>query len=171
MSVSLGDLKEHLRLDGSDEDGLLDIYLKAAISFIEKQTGRYLTRVSRNKVVCQWGEVPLFGDNVQVDSVSYIDQGGDNQSLSLSNISVISGVWKTLTLADGQQWPTIKPQTDIVITYTSGYDANTIPDLLKAAVLIEAATMYEFRENESIVKIQNRKTVERLYHQFIIHDI
>jgi len=45
MSVTLSELKSHLRISDTNEDTALQIYLDAAIDFVESQTGLGLTQI------------------------------------------------------------------------------------------------------------------------------
>lgn len=168
MSVTLSELKSHLRITSDTEDTLLSIYLDAAHSYLDSYTGRKLKRGAEQSHFDGFSDLELIGDNVDSVTVTYIDLDGVEQTLSSSVYLLKQHKTRPyLTLAYNQTWPSIRSEDAAVrVDYTSGYDASTLPDTLKAAILIEAATQYEFRENESIVKTQQRKTVERLSNPF-----
>ena len=63
MSVSLNDLKNHLRVTSDLEDDIIQVYLDAAIDFIELETGRNLTNAPRISFFDDFGALELVGDN------------------------------------------------------------------------------------------------------------
>ena len=164
MSVTIAELKEHLRITWTTEDAILGVYLGAAINYLEAYTGQILDRGNRTTYFEKFGDLELIGDSPDSVVVSYIDTDGVTQALKPSTYDLKEHKARPyLTLAYSQSWPSVlSVDAPINVTYQSGYSTGTLPDTLKAAILIEAATQYEFRENESIIKLQSRKTVERL---------
>jgi len=173
MSVTLDELKSHLRITWTNEDSLLQIYLDAAINFLNEYTGQRLSVESRVSYFDSFGDLELIGDSPTSIVVNYIDVDGALQVLSSSIFTLKQHKARAyLTLSYDQSWPEVRSEdAPINVAYSSGYSVSTLPDTLKAAVLIEAATQYEFRENESIVKLQARKTVERLVGPYRIFNL
>jgi len=164
MSVTLSELKSHLRISDTNEDTALQIYLDAAIDFVESQTGLGLTQIARVAYFDSFGDMELYGDNPESITVNYVDSDGSNQVLSSSVYALkVHKARAYLTLAYDQEWPDVQDQdANVWVNYTSGFTAATIPDAIKQAVLVEAGTNFEFRENETMVSLTNRNTVRRL---------
>lgn len=173
MSVTIPELKEHLRITWDDEDTALQPYLQGALSYLESFTGRKLSQASRTSYFDKFCDLELVGDNPTSIVVQYVDADGVTQTLDSSVYALkVHKARPYLTLAYGQSWPSVRAQdAAITVTYQSGYTASTIPGTLRAAVLIEAATQYEYRENESIVNLKERKAVERLATPYRIYTL
>lgn len=52
MLISLEDIKLHLRIDGDDEDSLLEHYLSASIQDVELRTHRPLVSDTDSNAIC-----------------------------------------------------------------------------------------------------------------------
>ncbi len=173
MSVTLTELKNHLRIDDTDEDDSLSIYLSSAIEYVGSQCGRKLEREARTTYFDSFSSVmELVGDNPSSVVVTYIDTNGDEQTLSSSVYALKTHkALPYITLGYGQSWPSVRDiDAAISVTYTSGYDSSTLPDRLKCAILLEAATNYEYRENETMANSHNRKAVERNIRPLVIYN-
>lgn len=170
MSVTLDELKSHLRIEWANEDAILQIYLDSAIAHIDSHTGRRLSQEARHSYFDSFDGLELIGDAPTGVVVTYIDVDGVEQTLASSVYSLKTHKARPyLTLAYGESWPSVRSEDAAVkVSYTSGYSVSTLPETLKAAVLMEAATQYEFRENESIARLQLRKAVERLAYPHVI---
>lgn len=59
----------------------------------------------------------------------------------------------------------------ITVSYTSGYSTTTLPASLKAAVLLEAGSQYEHREGETMLKLNDRKVVEKLARPYRVYNL
>ena len=174
MSVTLDELKEHLRIDGDDENVTLQIYLDASLEYIGSQTGRKLSQSSETTYFDSFSNVmELYGDNVNTLglTVNYVDLDGVTQVLSSSTYEMKTHKARSyITLRYGEAWPSVRNvDAAITISYTSGYTSSTLPDRLKSAVLIEAATSYEFRESMTMVKANKTGAVERLIAPMVIY--
>lgn len=154
--VSLTEAKRHLRVDYTDDDDLIAIFIKAARQHAETYTGRAF--------IDQTWELTLdeFPDNeiqilkpplIEVESVKYDDAAGDEQTLS-------DGLDYTVDLASepgwivptDQTWPTTFDGINAVrVRFRAGYvggspEAETVPNDLKAAILLYVGTLYANRE-------------------------
>lgn len=52
MLISIDDIKAHLRIDGDDEDDLLEQYLSASIQDVELRTKRPLVSATDERAIC-----------------------------------------------------------------------------------------------------------------------
>lgn len=171
MSVSIQDLKDHLRITDAREDSILYVYLLSAIDYLSSELGRKLSNSSESSYFDCFGDLELIGDNPSSVVVKYIDVDGVEQTLASSVYSLKTHkVRPYLTLAYGQSWPSIRSgDANVWVNYSSGYTDATLPDKLRAAVLIHAATAYEYRENETLAKAHSRQAVERLIRSMTVY--
>lgn len=130
--ISLDDLKAHLRVDTSDDDGLLRGYLAAATATAESATGRVLLPSGFEYVADGFScldvpAVPLRGDA----SLVYLDPAGVEQTADTAGFYTIetsSGFRVVITSVF--TWPTISSRADAVrVRFQAGYDAaDPVPD-------------------------------------------
>lgn len=148
-------VKAHLRVDHDDDDTLIDAYLAAATGHIDGPEG-WLGRCLGQQTL----ELTLHGDAwprcgatlalpcgpiLSVDSVTYIDPAGAEQTIGPGSgiYTLLAG--GLLALAYGQSWPATRSQADgIVITYTAGY--AVLPKAIEAAILLMTGDLYANRE-------------------------
>lgn len=149
-----GGAKEHLRVDGSDEDALISGLIVAAREHCEG--------VQNRSYVTQTLEIALHawpaGRNIelprpplqQVDSVTYVDADGVQTVWDPANYLVDTRSYVgSLHLARGTSWPsvTLPPINGIVVRYVAGYgDAAKVPQKVKQAMLLLIGHWYEHRE-------------------------
>lgn len=131
--VTAADIKEHLRIDHSSHDGLLEGLIQASREWVENVCGRSLVEQTRAVYYQDWPDNDRFElpyPPIQsVTSLVYTDADGTENTFSSSNYSVITNrepgllvlgyqkVWPTATIHN-EEWP-------IKITYVSGYEATT----------------------------------------------
>jgi uncharacterized phiE125 gp8 family phage protein len=160
LPVSLAEFKAHLRYAEADEDAILVAYLRAATEAVENFCGLSL-------ITSTWTEsysafpttaVPflkLSRRPVQdIISIDYLDSGGVSQVLSPMVYS-LTGVGAdrvagTVRLAYAGVWPAAQATEEAVtVTYRAGFgdDHNAVPELIRYAILLMAATMFGFRED------------------------
>lgn len=150
--VSLQELRDWARVDLTDDDALLDALIKnarqAAENFLWRrlitQTVEY--RLDRFPSVIRVPIAPVQA----VASISYNDGAGAAQTLAGSGYTVDSKSEPCRIVPAYQQtWPdTLGHLNDVTVTLTAGYgaDAETVPEPIRTAILILAATWYEHRE-------------------------
>lgn len=128
MVLSLNLAKQHLRVDGSEEDFLISGYLAAAVAWVENYTGKKLTRSTvTQEVAALSGSIRLeWGPAPEDASVTYVDTNNTPQTFD------------SVTIAMGRlfaTWPTTQTDTSAVITYTAGFDEPP-EDLVSAALFL-----------------------------------
>jgi len=112
--LTLADAKAHLRVDGNEEDALIEGYVAAAIANLDGRDGWLgralgeqawelrLSSFSGNAI-----EVPL-PPLIEVEGVSYYDTNNMLQTLPSSTYDVIGiggfGKARRFVLANGQEW-------------------------------------------------------------------
>lgn len=153
--VSVADLKANERISHSQHDStLLPDAIKSAYAFLD---GRY-GWLNRSILTQKWSiwlprfqnEIELkFGPVSAVDSITYFDEDGVEQTLSTSLYEVITGeITGHVIKAANTVWPTLDERRRAVkITYTAGFgDADTIPfpinHSIKKAITLLASHFY-----------------------------
>lgn len=175
--VTLAEVKEHLRVDGSDEDTLISGYISAARESLENECRRALVRqqwVAYIKHVC--GNVPVELPRARLIeegfALEYRDTAGGWQpstDFTLQAVREPALLWITATPSDIDS-PRSPEDAVWRATFWAGYgdDATSVPHALKHAVFLMAAHLYERREivisGATISEIPN--SLDRLLNPF-----
>jgi uncharacterized phiE125 gp8 family phage protein len=154
--LSLTIVKEHLRVDHADDDSILTRYLSAGKLYAEgKITGPIDSAASRVKYFDSLGEMALEPRLVSVESITYLDDDGAEQTLAASVYQVITStmVGKVI-LAYDQSWPSHRAQSDsVTVTYTAGF--ATVPVDLEQAILMYVGHLYANAESTAPIELTN----------------
>ena len=110
---------------------------------------------------------------VSVTSVTYVNTASVTTTLSASTDYIVksyNGMGRIL-LRDTANWPSDLHNGGegvITVVYTAGYGASAavIPEALKHAILLQIATLYEFRASMSPVAITVNATIKNLVSQY-----
>lgn len=158
LAVSLDDARLHCRIDGTDEDPLVEGLVRAAADLVEREipgTRQLLTAVW-DVPLCGWpcGELRLPRPPLQSLTVSYYDAADALQALSSSVYRVTTATNQpgTLALAAGQSWPVLSPWREwpVCVRMTCGYGAAAaVPPALRQAILLLVGQWYARREAQS----------------------
>ncbi len=179
------ELKEHLRVDLSIDDALIQSIGLAAQTNVENYTRRKLIdqtwrlNIRNGFATDKRGRIELpFAPLSSVTDVKYLDTDGVEQTLATTEYDVIipSGPqampgWIELSFASNG-YPSVREQWDSVrITFVSGYgDVGTddAPASLLAALRLEAGNLYENRESVIVGTVASplAKTVQSLLDPF-----
>lgn len=150
--LTLAEIKAHLRVDHTNEDALIAIYLDAATAHLDGWTGI----LGRCLVTQTWvakfeefeAEMDLPFPGAAVSSVTYYDGANALQTLA-STVYTVSHEdgGSHLELKFGQAWPTTYDRPDaIAVTATYGFgSAADVPSSLKAAIMLHVGAMFENR--------------------------
>ena len=146
LAVPVSDLSDHLRLSSSDQDRLLEFYLMAAASVIERKTRRLMIeRTVRYEAdsFCNTIELPV-APVTSVQSVEYYDSSGTLSTLSTSDYQAdLTRLLATVSPRPLGQFPaTQSGRTGAVrVNFTAGYGPtpDDVPAGLRMAVLFLAA--------------------------------
>lgn len=156
--VSLAEAKDHLRVDGDDEDTLIEALVGAARAWVEETYGRALTTQTWDLALngfprCRWISIPR-APLQSVTSLTYYDEDLSTSTVfSSANYQVDTlrtpGV---LALKNNVFWPTdtLRPSSGVVVRFVAGYGATaaSVPEPIKQAIKLLAGTMYLHRETE-----------------------
>jgi len=160
--LTLADAKAHLRVDGNEEDALIEGYVAAAIANLNGRDGWLgralgeqawelrLSSFSGNAI-----EVPL-PPLIEVEGVSYYDTNNMLQTLPSSTYDVIGigGFGKArIVLKAGRSWPGIASgDENIMVRFRAGYltaDATPQPNVpapIVTAIKRMVGDLYENRQ-------------------------
>jgi uncharacterized phiE125 gp8 family phage protein len=147
--VCVDDVKNDLRIDFPDDDGIIGENIQAARQYIEEQLiwQAMLTQTAVDKFDNFGGEFALHWAPVQtITSIVYLDGNGDSQTLSTDVYELAydngEGIVRT---KDGQVWPTTQLHQDsVTITYVAGFgdDPSDVPVSIRKAIRVLAGSWY-----------------------------
>lgn len=172
--VNLADLKAYARIDGTDDDSLLLMYIDAATDAVERYCRRkfintvleltldrfpaasgdgqlaYVNGVVDAHIGTVLGGVGVINlpcpPIVSVASVKTFDKANTESTYASSNYTLDKS--GRIYLNDGCTWPTeLRRLAAIKVTYTAGYgdSASDVPAPVKQAIMMLADKMYNDR--------------------------
>ena len=171
--ISLAEAKQHLRVDGGDDDALIGSLITAARQAAETITGRQLM-TARWRLVLDAFPGPLLmhagsGSSFSlpahaillakcpvqsVVSVEYLDMNGTTQVLPASDY-VLDAACEPARLIPvfGKTWPPTLPQIGAVtVTFDAGYgSASEVPEGLKSWIKLRVGSLYGHREEMAVL--------------------
>lgn len=152
--ISLTEAKLHLRVDGSAEDALITALIGAARRQAEHLTGRALV-TQKWKLTCEAFPASCEGILLpypalqSVQSVTYLDEAGQRQTLSSGAYQVVTDeIVGRVVLAYGESWPAVREVPgSLEVSYTAGFGAAAVvPQDIKNWMLLTLGTLYVQRE-------------------------
>lgn len=150
--VELADMKSHLSVEVSDDDTMISGFIVAARRWCEHFTRRVFITQTWKLVLDAFPaefRVPL-PPLQSVTSITYIDTGGNAQTLGASVYTVdIDSEPGRIVEAYQQSWPSTRDVINAVtVTFKAGYgDAVTkMPEEVKLAIKMLVGHYYENRE-------------------------
>lgn len=159
--ITLQEAKEHLRVDGTAEDTLIGLQIKAATRFCEGLCDRAFIeqehRLSLDafpSIAVKRGQVIIpISRLISVEEISYVDADGASQTLDVSEYQVDDqsepGV---IAPAPGTSWPSTQADrlNAVQVRFNAGYGATAadVDPLAVQAVKIVLGHLYENRETE-----------------------
>lgn len=179
--VTLTEAKDHLRVDISDDDTLIGALITAARERAEVFTrrqfitatwdvtwdgfpgGRWSDFLSGSTGIIYTPKPPLQS----VASINYIDTGGTSTLLAASDYIVdTASIQGRITPSTDTVWPTTElgriNSLTVRIVAGFGVDESDVPATIRSAILLLVADMYEHREAQSEIKLEDNVTVTQL---------
>jgi uncharacterized phiE125 gp8 family phage protein len=155
--VTVQDIKDHLRLSGSDDDVRLASLITAARMAVETDAQRALINQTWTLTLDDWPrqyiELP-YPPLSSVTSIKYVDTGGTQQTWSTANYEVDTYAEPGLVrLAYQADWPSFRGEPrDIEIIYVAGYGATAadVPERFKQAVRLRVEMDYDCPTKELV---------------------
>lgn len=161
LPVTLETAKLQLRVDGDDEDSLIEEKLAAAVEVAEKATNRAIARRQWEMVLegfpparVRLARPPLAED--QPFEIAYRTDGGVDAVVAPEIYVVEPGEPAELRLAAGATWPVREAGSRVRVRFTAGYAAATLPKSLQDGILLELATSWAFREDAVVGTIVSK---------------
>lgn len=153
--VSTGELKNQLRITGTDQDTMLELLISAARQHVEDYLRIQIMTATWDLYL---DEFPKTGECIYIQkspvtaisSIKYLDSSGVEQTWSATEYSCdYNSTPCRIYEAYGYSWPTVRDiRNCIYIRFVAGYAADYKIfqekfKLIKQAILMVAATMYE----------------------------
>lgn len=168
-ALTLTDVKKFLRIDGTDEDDVLNDLIKSARDYAEKYQNRKLITQTWELYLDEWpnGFIEISPSLQSVTSVKYTTKDGVENTFDSSNyiVDAVSLIGK-IVLKDGKTWPsdTLQAVNGIVIRYVCGYGAagSNVPELTKMGMKVLIAHRYLNREDETCKEADRMLGFERV---------
>ena len=152
--ITLAELKEHLRIDGVEQDA----YLTALITSARQRVERYLNRA----LITQTLRLTLdkAGERIELPrapllTISNIKVYGDTNvestvsaDIYFANLDTEPGL---VQLKTSSVWPYHRESASFKVNYTAGYGATaaSVPAVIRHGVKMLAGKMYEHRGDEA----------------------
>jgi len=175
-AITVAYAKDHIRALGNTDDNLIAVWINAAASYFEEQTGRQLITATREAWLDAFPWVGGAGAISRIElphpplqsvvSVQYLDADGTLQSFTggspataLFTTSAPAGPYARRGWVEplfGQTWPTPYAQTGAIrIRYTCGYGdtPDDIPELVRGILCFLVG---HFDTNRSAVQNSQR---------------
>ena len=162
--VTLAEAKEQLRVEHSDDDGMIDRLIATATAYTDVKGS-----LGHAMITQKWGQwvgsnpaqsVSLILGPVQaVNAVKYYDENGDLQTDDINHYEVSGTSFATsVGPKDGFSWPVTAQRADAIrIEYEIGYgDAVTdVPQTIRHAIMLLIGHWYDNRENTGQDELSN----------------
>ena len=156
--VTVGGVKDHLRIVIDDDDLLLEDYIKAARLKTESILGRSLLTQTwiyylNDWPSCDYIKLP-FPPLQSVTSIKYKDVDESESTFSNTSyaVDIVSNPGRVVLLY-GETWPTatLSPKTPIYIEYVAGYGDNKedVPMDIRLAIMMLVGHWYEQTESNT----------------------
>jgi uncharacterized phiE125 gp8 family phage protein len=155
--LDLQEVKDHLRVDHSEDDALIQGMIDAVHRHFEGPAGTlgrtFLTQTWTGRL----DEWPCYGKAIEiplpplitVDQVRYVDAAGATQILASDQYQTqrIGDQPARLWPAFGVSWPSVRCQPDAIeVDFTAGYGGPAaLPENARAAFLLMIADLYDNR--------------------------
>lgn len=174
--IDLATAKKHLRVEGDDENTLINAYIAAACGHIDGPHSWVGRCVGEQTLLATFDEFeadlleivtpPLLA----IDSVIYDDSDGVAQTIDEDLYSLDP---RGVLLVYGETWPTPQDRAGAVrVQYTAGYEE--VPAVFIAAALLLVGDLYQNRETSapgSMSAIPMSATVESLLRPYRVVSI
>lgn len=156
--VTLSEIKEHLRLEHSEHDTMLEGLVHASREWVEQVTSRALVEQTRVTYFREWQDsFELPGTPLRsVEEVRYTDTSGTTSTVSSDDYEVLTSTLPgQVVLGYSKNWPTATlhhSSNPIEIEYVCGYDPSddsppdyvvNVPQSIKNAIKLDVEMRYD----------------------------
>lgn len=150
--VTVDEIKEFARIDGDDEDDILETFLESVINGVETYLGRSLITRTYKMIMDNWQEREIelpMPPLISVTSVTTVDEDDTATTYASTNYFVVTeSIPGRLVIKKDSTLPTNTERNyaGYTITWTAGYGkANDVPTQLKTAIKQWVTMIYENR--------------------------
>lgn len=183
--VSRQTAKDHLRIDSTDEDSLVDLYIAAATDYAEEYTGRAFIQ---RQITANFGIFASFFELpkpplISVTSIKYYDSDNVQQTVAASNYNINLSIPAKIDMYPKGNMPSTYERPDAVeVIYEAGYEPNEtvspvdstfyVPASARAAILLIMADMFQNREGQALVigaRYEANQTVKNMLDRYRIN--
>ncbi len=152
--ITTAEAKAMCRIDDdiTADDTLIAALIKAARSQAEHLMGRTVTTAQYERALDAFpdGGIQLAWPTVSsIQSITYIDEAGDLQTLSSSLYTLDAREHPGWAMpAEDTEWPsTLDTAAAVRVAFTSAWaEGGSVPEDVKTWIKLRVATMYKFRE-------------------------
>jgi uncharacterized phiE125 gp8 family phage protein len=167
--LTVQEVKDFLKVDGNDDDALIEVLIKAAREWAEATTGRSWLSQTAKEYWDKWplSTVPPYGEwrlgktpVSSVTSIQYIDENGVTQTWAAANYTAdTKSVPARIFPTEDVDYPDLGQYPNAVIcTYVVGAAAPaSVPATVKVGMLNKIAFWYENREDIPVNESGNHK--------------
>lgn len=165
--ISLAEAKLHARVDDSDRDTLITVFIKSAREAAEHELGRALItqtwRLTLDEFPCAEIELPK-PKVLSISSVGYVDADGVDQVVSSANYTLDSAQLPGWVLpAENFDWPATRAIANAVrVDFTAGYGpaATDVPASVRQWMLLQIGAAVKqaeaFASGFTVAELPNR---------------
>lgn len=159
--LSLGEVKEYLRLDGYDTDLTVHSLIKAGRDYCEKFQNRVYITQTWDLVLDTFPILPLkipISPLQSLISISYKDKDGNETTIDPNDyiVDTYSDPGRVI-FSYGKTWPsvTLYPINGVKIRFKAGYGdtEEAVPESVKQAIKIYVAHRYENPETQDVPSV------------------
>jgi len=161
--VPLLEMKDHLRIDTTDDDVLILLLMKAAREYCERYQNRIYLMQTWEFTLDEWpanGIIRIPKSPLQTSgmSIKYYGTDGTEYTWDASKYQIdthrepgrVAPVY-------GETWPStiLRPLNGIIITFVAGYaNVDAIPQRVKQAIKVLVGHLYEHREATDLKELK-----------------
>jgi len=152
--ISLAEAKAQMKVEGSDDDTIIQRLIDAAVAFVDAQGA-----LGKAMITQTWGQwlspnpntvYLTLGPVQSVSAIKYYDVDGVLQTATLSDFNVF-GTPNRISVSpkSGKAWPVTQTRDDAIkIEYVIGYGATSasVPETVRHALMMLVAHWYDMRE-------------------------
>ncbi|WP_261840955.1 head-tail connector protein [Aliamphritea ceti] len=173
--ITLEDARVQCMLDAdiTDEDGLIESYIKSAMLFCEGRMNRPIIRQEKQYVGEFKSSIELTPNLLTVESVDYLNTSGEKVTLPAANyfINTAEIVGKVQLLMSVPAVKTPHPQP-VTINFTCGYGAaEDVPDDIKQAIRLLVGHWFRNREAAGAVAGEVEFSVSSLLSNYRVLEV
>jgi len=165
--ITLEEAKQHLRVDGNDDDFLMQSLIKQAREWCENfQNRRYITQTIEIVLDSFPEENAIVFNNCspvqKVESIKYYDVNRQEHLFDESNyIADLDGFVNRVVLNIGKHWPIVELQSvnAVRVRVVAGYGdgGDKVPEAIKWAIILQMKLLYDDYRPEEKTKLEEAR--------------